>query len=375
MGNTNKQPAKRAGIIPPRLKENIAQFYENEPSPMHLPYIDEMRDQIRHEQLIMPAWKEKEAPSPIQGNANPKTHDAENGYNTPGKLIWDENGLVVKDNKDPVVKQAHDWTGFGQEVGKEGKSFKQFLKEFYGLNSFDGRGADLITSVHVEDDWNNAAWDGNKILLGDGDKRLFQTFMLMDVIGHEWGHAVTQYGPNLTYANQSGALNEHLSDVRGILFLMYMMGWDASTCHWLIGKGIWVPRERGGVNGKSLRDMLHPGSAYDDLRLGGKDPQPATFTNYEPSSYDNGGVHIWSGPVNRVFALFANDIGGLTWKKEVGLGQIWHNASLTLGSESGFVDFYHATINTCKSLNPKLVTNLDKAWKQCDIDYMIKNKK
>ena len=35
------------------------------------------------------------------------------------------------------------------------------------------------------------------------------------MLGHEFGHAVTQYSAALAYEGQSGALNESVSDVFG----------------------------------------------------------------------------------------------------------------------------------------------------------------
>jgi len=43
----------------------------------------------------------------------------------------------------------------------------------------------------------------------------------IDVIGHELSHGMIQYGPELQYEYQSGALNESLADVFGIMIKQY----------------------------------------------------------------------------------------------------------------------------------------------------------
>jgi hypothetical protein len=84
---------------------------------------------------------------------------------------------------------------------------------------------------------------------------------------------------------------------------------------WLIGGDLLLP----GVQGVGLRNMLHPGTAYDDPRLG-KDPQPATMADYVQTTADNGGVHYNSGIPNRAFALVSTTLGGYAWERA---GQIW----------------------------------------------------
>ena len=43
----------------------------------------------------------------------------------------------------------------------------------------------------------------------------------IDVIGHELSHGMIQHGPDLEYEYQSGALNESLADVFGIMIKQY----------------------------------------------------------------------------------------------------------------------------------------------------------
>jgi Zn-dependent metalloprotease len=76
-------------------------------------------------------------------------------------------------------------------------------------------------------------------------------------------------------------------------------------------KGCWQ-----GINGKGLRSMSEPGTAYDDPLLG-KDPQPAHMKDFIKTREDNGGVHLNSGIPNRAFYLAATAIGGTPGKKRV----------------------------------------------------------
>ncbi|MEV7724125.1 M4 family metallopeptidase [Streptomyces sp. NPDC087917] len=214
-----------------------------------------------------------------------------------------------------------------------GATYELFLKGF-GRRSIDGSGLPLDASVHYGEDYNNAFWDGQQMVFGDGDGDLFLDFTVsVDVIGHELTHGVTQYTANLDYHGQSGALNESMSDVFGSLIKQYALGQSADQADWLIGAGLLGPN----VTGVALRSMKAPGTAYDDDELG-RDPQPATMDGYVTTSRDNGGVHINSGIPNHAFYLAATELGGKAWERA---GQLWYD-TLTggeLGSRADFAEF------------------------------------
>lgn len=177
------------------------------------------------------------------------------------------------------------------------------------------------------------------MVFGDGDNDLFRDFTIpVDVIGHELTHGVTQYTANLDYQGQSGALNESVSDVFGVLIKQYALGQTADQADWLIGADLLGPN----VTGKALRSMKAPGTAYDDDVLG-KDPQPAAMKDYVHTTDDNGGVHINSGIPNHAFYLFATAVGGKAWERA---GQVWYDVLTggNLAKDAQFADFASLTI-------------------------------
>ncbi len=181
----------------------------------------------------------------------------------------------------------------------------------------------LDSTVHYEEGYDNAFWNGQQMVYGDGDEnlpeaeRLFNRFTIaIDVIGHELTHGVTQYEARLIYWEQPGALNESFSDVFGSLVKQRTLNQTSDQADWLIGQGLFTSN----VNGQGIRSMKAPGTAYDDPVLG-KDPQPAHMRDYKSMAADNGGVHINSGIPNHAFYIVAREIGGYAWEKA---GQIWY---------------------------------------------------
>lgn len=212
-------------------------------------------------------------------------------------------------------------------------------QQVYDRSSFDGEGAAVSLSVHYEQGYDNAFWDGTQLVFGDGDGKIFGRFTKpVDVLGHELTHAVTERTAALTYSGQSGALNESISDVFGSCVKQRLLGQSAEQADWLIGEGLFLP----GVQGRALRDMARPGTAYDDPQLG-KDPQAADMSGYVTTEDDNGGVHTNSGIPNRAFYLAAIAVGGNSWE---GAGRIWY-AALTgsdVGPDTDFAGFAAATV-------------------------------
>ena len=52
----------------------------------------------------------------------------------------------------------------------------------------------LDSTVHYGENYNNAFWNGNQMVYGDGDGEMFNRFTIsLDVIGHELAHGITQY--------------------------------------------------------------------------------------------------------------------------------------------------------------------------------------
>ena len=215
----------------------------------------------------------------------------------------------------------------------------RLFAEVFDRSSYDGAGADVSLTVHYGRDYDNAFWDGTQLVFGDGDGEIFDRFTKpVDVLGHELTHAVTEHSAGLRYQDQSGALNESVSDVFGTCLKQWLLAQNVDEADWLIGAGLFMP----GVAARGLRDMANPGTAYDDPRLG-KDPQGASMDEYVDTNDDNGGVHLNSGIPNRAFHLAATAIGGRSWE---GAGAIWY-AALTggqVGATTDFAGFAAATV-------------------------------
>src|SRR5438046_10710969 len=93
-----------------------------------------------------------------------------------------------------------------------------FYQNAYNRNSVDGRGLRLDSTVHYDQQFDNAFWDGRQMVYGDGDRVLFDRFTkCIDVVGHELTHGVTQYTAGLSYQGNSGTINDSISDVFGSL--------------------------------------------------------------------------------------------------------------------------------------------------------------
>lgn len=244
------------------------------------------------------------------GNKERTIYDAKNGSTLPGTLVRSEGDLA---SSDPAVNEAYDGSGVTYDL----------YFDIYGRNSINNNGLKLESTVHYQKGYDNAFWDGKQMVYGDGDEdlppadRLFNRFTIaLDVIGHELTHGVTQYEANLAYWDQSGALNESLSDVFGSLVKQYQRKQNASDADWIIGEGLFTPN----INGVGIRSMKAPGTAYNDPVLG-KDPQPGHMKDYVRTVEDNGGVHINSGIPNHAFYITALELGGYAWEKA---GRIWY---------------------------------------------------
>jgi Zn-dependent metalloprotease len=245
--------------------------------------------------------------------------DARNTEDLPGFRVRAEGEPEVVE--DPAVNEAYDGLG---------ATYAMFAEAF-GRSSIDDRELPLIATVHYGEAYDNAFWDGERMVFGDGDGEVFTRFTAsISVIGHELSHGVTQLTGNLEYQGQPGALNESISDVFGALVEQHARKQDAAAASWLIGAELFTDE----VEGVALRSMKAPGSAYDDDLLG-KDPQPAHMDDYLNTTEDFGGVHINSGIPNRAFALVATAIGGCAWEAP---GRIWYE-TLTSGPLKPTTDF------------------------------------
>ena len=272
----------------------------------------------------------------------------------PARVISHAEGQ--EDVRGPIVRREGDEaTGdvaTDQAYDGLGDTF-EFFVSVYGRNSIDAAGMPLRGVVHFGEQYPNAFWDGQRMVFGDGDGQVLgQMTASLDVIGHELGHGVTEHEAGLEYWGQSGALNEHMSDVFGSLVKQYKLGQDAAAADWLIGSEVWTPT----IAGDALRSMKAPGEAYDDP-LVGKDPQPAHMDQYFEGVQDNGGVHINSGIPNKAFYLAATKIGGYAWEVS---GRIWYETLQhpSLQTDSGFTDFARLTVHTAQRLHGRDSTEM-----------------
>ncbi|KAJ3497261.1 hypothetical protein NLG97_g2039 [Lecanicillium saksenae] len=331
----------RQEIVPPHILRAISTAEDND---------DETRarakDNLEHVEGVINQFKatqgaeqeEEDVQSFGISSKKPKpettyraVYDAQNTTDEgslPGKLVREEGQEAVKDK---AVNEAFDNVG----------ATLKFYKEKFSWTSIDNRNAKVISSVHFGKSYENAFWDPSvrQMVFGDGGDFLNNFTASIDVIGHELTHAITEHTSPLDYQGQPGALNEHISDVFGIMVKQMVQNEKADAADWLIGEDCLLP----GIKGLALRSMKEPGTAYNDPRFG-KDPQVANMKDFKQMYEDNGGVHIFSGIPNKAFYLVAIAFGGYSWEKA---GQIWWKTmnSGQIPARCTFLQFADVTVD------------------------------
>jgi Zn-dependent metalloprotease len=262
-------------------------------------------------------------PSPTAGKHR-LVYDAQTRrFPLPGQLRRSEGQPATGD---PAVDEAYDFAGDTYD----------FYKQVLERRSLDNRDMTLVSSVHYGLRTANAFWNGEQMLYGDGDARLFDRFTkAIDVVAHELTHGVIQFTANLEYQDEPGALNEHFADAMSALVKQWKRKQTVTEADWMLGDELMLP----GSGIRSLRTFT-AAKAYENHPLFGTDPQPKHMRDKYVGTDDNGGVHINSGIPNHAFYLAAQQIGGYSWDK---LGPIWYRGLLALTQFSNIQEAAMAT--------------------------------
>ena len=216
-----------------------------------------------------------------------------------------------------------------------GRVFEYFYDTF-GRSGIDGDGDTIISLIHVTDQGEsmaNAYWNGRFIAYGDGNDALSPLAGSLDVAAHEFSHGLIERTVNLEYQFQSGALNESIADVFGVLI---------DDEDWLVGEDV-VSRDY--FPSGALRNMADP---HNNGNEGDFFWQPSHMREYVELTIDqdNGGVHVNSGIPNKAAHLLAESIG------REKLGQIYYRVldARYLNARSGFTDMRFAVIQAATDL-------------------------
>ena len=265
--------------------------------------------------------------APPSGSAGREVYDCQTQWVQRVQLVRGEGDPATGDTD---VDAVYDFAG----------AVRRYYKEQLNRDSIDNLKMNLVLNVHFGTAYMNAFWDGDEMTFGDGDGTIFTSFARsLDVTAHELAHGVTQFTANLDYYSQSGALNEHFSDVIGTAVTQFVEKQDAGEADWLIGNEIMGPT----LFGESLRSMRAPGTAYDNPLIG-KDPQPSHMSNYYAGPADNQGVHINSGIPNRAFYLVATSIGTPKATK------LWYHGLQNLWATADFADAVDVIVESARIL-------------------------
>jgi Zn-dependent metalloprotease len=278
----------------------------------------------------------------LRGAPNRLIYNCEETEVLPGTLVRREKDAKVRDRS---VNNSYEALGIG-------------FNFFYSL--FDKKLIDSLPftcSIHYGVDYDNAVWNGEQMVFGDGDGEVFDYFSdSLDVVVHELTHAVTQYTANLKYKDQAGALNESISDVFACMAEQWHFRQTSEKGDWILGQNLFPLKRRG----TALRSLKAPGTAYDDEL--GKDTQVAHMRDYVKIEGDNGGVHKYSGIPNHAFYLAAVKLGGNSWERA---GRIWYTTLLDgrLKNNSTFKEFADLTVDNAANLFGSSVSGtVRKAW-------------
>jgi Zn-dependent metalloprotease len=185
----------------------------------------------------------------------------------------------------------------------------EYFRTQHGRLGLDGFGAGVNLHVHDINNPNNAGGDKYGLYFGDGDGSTRNPWVSVDVVGHEYTHAMIDYiipddsdadsEAGFIYAGESGAIEESFADIFGTEVERY----SGSNFDYLIGEDIVAPFQAGGA----LRNMANP----TDSTNGRNNPDHYSNRRFQGACTPNRdtndwcGVHINSSIMNHAYYLLA----------------------------------------------------------------------
>lgn len=162
------------------------------------------------------------------------------------------------------------------------------------------------------------------------------SFTSTQITGHELAHGVTAHTAGLVYQNESGALNEHFSDVFGMAISQWKDGITVDKANWDVGGD--AHKLTAGPKAQPIRSMSNPAAQG----------QPGHMNEYASTKSDNGGVHKNSGIPNRAFYVASMGMGGRVWERSA---KVWY-VSLRdyLDNDATFADAARATVHVAQQM-------------------------
>lgn len=234
-----------------------------------------------------------------------------------------------------VTSTNNAWTPLAVSAHNNAAMAYNYFSSVHKRNSLDGKGGNVISVVNIRDEdgkeMDNAFWNGEIMAYGNGATAFGPLAGGLDVAAHEMTHGVIENTAGLEYQGQSGAINESMADVFGVL---------VDRTNWTVGESV---VKRAVYPSGALRDVANPNQG------GTNDPgyQPRTMAQYVNTTKDNGGVHINSGIPNYAFFLFTNNANVGKDKSE----KVYYRAMTSyLTRFSKFIDLRLAVIKAATDL-------------------------
>ena len=226
------------------------------------------------------------------------------------------------------------------------------FSSWFGRNGINGSGGGFPVKVGLND--LNAYWDGSSVSIGHNQSN--QYISSMDVVGHEFGHALDSNTPG----GQSGnGVSEATGDIMGTS-LEFFANNPNDPPDYSIGEEVNL------VGSGPIRQMYNPSLVGD----------PNCYSSSIPGSE----THAAAGPFDHWFTLAAKGsaaAGGqpasptCNGSSVTGIGsvqttaRIFYNAMLSKTSGMTYLKYRTATLNAAKNLTPGNCTNFNQikaAW-------------
>ncbi|MCH2034927.1 MAG: M4 family metallopeptidase [Tenacibaculum sp.] len=291
-----------------------------------------------------------------QGLGNRKgiiTVDMRNGTDYVNGPIYD---FTDADNNWSAVEMATDDNIYAIDVHWGTTQLYDYWKNEHNWNSYNGSNSALLSMVHYDADWTNAAWGAVSntagfMLYGDGAGK-FTPLTTLDVIAHEIAHGINNATSNLDYEYESGALNEGLSDIWAMVFENYAND--------NLGTNTDPSRINDQNAGGALRSFSNPNSYGQPDTYGGTYWYDTTNCTPSQNGNDYCGVHTNSGVLNHWFWLLynggsgTNDIGNTYSVTAINVYDaadiVWQMQQNYLTSTSDYTDARVAAIQAATDL-------------------------